>query len=954
MNNASNQSTEQKMPLPILEAWLEGNMPSADECLQARTELQLAIDQCEPEAQEAVAELADLFTTLLDLHECMNAEFGEGAAEAQEINQFVQSHLGVFFEALLGNSDSNDCRLIRVAADERWGDHLALLFDDDSNEALFDETEDASDFDEQPSTQQIDAMLAAIGQSTSQASGSTTPGSDRDAHPSGRDTNEREAAKQDKTFEDSGTDLPKPPSNLSLSSEVLEDDELREAYLDDANRCLASMEQVVLQAEENSDTAGCVLEFCRQLHTLKGASASVGLSALANYLHEVEEWLGKNNSESLDIELLLSAVDSVRVQIGLIENPNQPSATSPEPEELSAAPKSTKSAGPAKPAPKGKRNDFSQAFAPGEASVRVRASQLDKLMDMLAELIVLRNQRDSQVGQLNAFNEELVRCSNRLGQFRDEHMDTLRTLTQNGSPESDVSGSYIGSEPTTVNAISEVTSDLSEISRGIKHIYKPIAQENQALSSFIRHFRQELIQLRRVPLVGLFQKLTRSARDAAKVESRNIQVKLVGQNIGLEQTLQEQLYDPLLHLVRNAVGHGIEDEEVRRKNGKNPVGTITLEAKASANLLVISIVDDGKGLDYDALRRRGFERGLLSPDRSPTTRELANLIFHPGFSTRDKASEVAGRGIGMDVVAGSINQLQGRIEIDSHPGSGTTMRVSIPLKSGIEHTMVFRSNGQLFALPMQSVASAQRQNASSNVKEETRYVELSQLHGLVECDAKPGQQQIHLQGENGNSEFAIVVDEIIGPEEVVVRSLPRALFDHPYLSGLTLSGEGEVVLLVDGSRIANLQAKTSANETPRETTRGESIQPTGDCNEKKVALVVDDSISARKVLVKRLRRRGFETEEAGDGVEALEQLRRRTYDIMFTDIDMPRLSGIDLLADINENNSVEVTSVVVSNRNQEKVRERVAELGAVAFINKPVTDEGLDEVFERILETKTT
>ncbi len=917
-----------------LEKWASSGKIAFKNFSAACGELRYLSESAAQAEQFDVQELVDTLIALVDLAEMLRSD--DAKDEYQKIVAFVGQQLNVTLA--LVNGDEVDDQAIQQSlenAHANWGDHLELIQQDDpgqdNGQPQPSDDSTAANTVEQPTAQQIDAMLSVLGNKGSEQT------AENDTTPSSQKLGFESAADQD---------LPAAPEHLSLSDDVRDDAELREAYLDDANRCLSVMEQVVLQAEEQANTQECVLEFCRQLHTLKGASASVGLADLAQYLHAVEEWLGHNNT-NLDVQVLLDCVDSVRQQIGMIENPQQ---DSPESSTESTTAEQRVQSSKQSNSNTQSRIEITPSFASNEASVRVRASQLDKLMDMLAELIVLRNQRDSRLGQLNDLTNEVSRCSHRLAHFREEHTQWTRESTASTTAKSNeavVENSvFLGNEPTTANAIAEVKSDLNEISREIKNIYKPIINENQAISSFIRHFRQELIQLRRVPMVGLFQKLQRSARDAARIENKNIQVKLVGQNVGLEQSLQEQLFEPLLHLVRNAVGHGIEDEQTRQQAGKNPAGTITLQAKSTANLLVISIVDDGRGLDYDALRRRGYERGLLSPDRTPTTRELAQLIFHPGFSTRNKASEVAGRGIGMDVVAGAINQLQGRIEIDSHPGTGTTMRVSIPLKNGIEHMMIFRSQNQLFGLPMQSVAGAYSKNRSE-IKDH-RTLELSFNRGLQPTLPTEQQQVLLLKSDEGSNSIGLIVDEVIGPEEIVARGLPRPILNHPYLAGLTMSGKGETTLLLDGHRLAEIASRIDALAVENVDMLSGEQRPQA----LRRVLIADDSLSARKALAKRLRRQGgFEITEANDGMEALEYLRRTQFDLLMTDLDMPRLTGMELLVDLDHDSKIDVAKVVVSNRDKPEVRQRAMDLGAVAFITKPVTDESLEEILRLIFET---
>ena len=254
--------------------------------------------------------------------------------------------------------------------------------------------------------------------------------------------------------------------------------------------------------------------------------------------------------------------------------------------------------------------------------------------------------------------------------------------------------------------MTEIANDLLELGRSLRELYEPVADENLTISRFIRHFRQELMQLRRVPLGGLFRRLQRAAHDVARIEGKKAQLVLVGEDVGLERSIQEQLYEPLLHMVRNAVSHGIESESTRIAAGKNPLGTVTLEAHGGSNLLVVTVRDDGRGLDYDALRRRGIEMGLIPVDRPATRSELSRLIFHAGLSTRRDATEVSGRGVGMDVVATTLERMHSWVEVDSTPGAGTTIRLLIPRHSVIEHVMVFRSGGQEFGLPTQFVQTA--------------------------------------------------------------------------------------------------------------------------------------------------------------------------------------------------------------------------------------------------------
>lgn len=927
-----------------LRIWLDENSSDHETWSQA----QAVLDEIAASAGAAgLRELEECMTRFATLLEIVATQTPLGSApenELREILSFV--HLAAPSAVTAVEQDLTPdpafAQLIEEAQ-TRWGDSLQLFGSPQENlandveqlqELLDSEASSADDVDLatalENNAEQIDLLLSAIGEFEPVAvdAGRETPPSNTVV----------------------GESLKLTPE-LDALSEMFADVDLRDAFLQDASRCLSAIELTVLESESNPRQGDHHRQICRELHTLKGASASVGLSELANYLHSVEATVEHHSQAGapLDCDQMLGVVDTVRRHIAPPDNTHPPLAQhSPE-------------RGDAKPAEPALS---SAALLPettnGEppSSVRVRSSKLDRLMDMLAELVVLRNRRETQISELNLLNQELSQCALRLKQFSDQLCDYSKALpmAEGKSTAAEFGSGYLGLELASSKAIGEVASDLNEISRGIRDFYRPIGEENVSLTHFIRQFRQEMMQLRRLPVSGLFQRLQRAARDAARAESKQVQIQFLGHQTAIEQSLQEQLYDPLLHIVRNAVSHGIEDSASRTARGKSPVGQLTLQISASANLLGVDVSDDGRGLDYDALRRRGYECGLLSPDRLPTHQELAKLIFHPGFSTRDSASEIAGRGVGMDVVATAIDRLHGRIEIDSAPGKGTTIRLSIPLRSGIEHAMVFRSGGQLFAVPMHSVSSVQNSAAPASSPDGNRNpslerpcVSFARLAGSPISENQANPQLLVLDLDSGNCgarvRVNLLVDEIVGGEEVVVRALPRSLKQHPFVGGVTLSGGGAIVLTIDPTRLGEIcrpRLHESVGLQPMPSaTLGPTVAP-------KKVLVVDDSLSARMSLVKRLNRHGLDVVQASDGLQALECLRRDSFQLVMTDLDMPRLGGLELLGEIRQRRLLDTPVVVVSSRTEEILRNRAKRYGAEAYLNKPVTDESLTDLLEQL------
>ncbi|MGI9471968.1 MAG: hybrid sensor histidine kinase/response regulator [Rubripirellula sp.] len=879
-------------------------------------------------------EQSEIFEFAEILWQLLNVEAESGGDE--ELVTFVNTGADVLRNVV--SSDETDCEQMESLRDEaidRWGEYLSSedadelgVADDwqggcpsddsaDQHEEDSFESEDASLAT--PSADEISALLSQLGQSTPV---SASPKKEEPA-------SSNSAGASDTTPSNNKTEsLAAPPANIdSCAASILAlDPELREAFMDDASGCVTSMEDAMLRLDSDPKDSDALNQICRELHTLKGASASVGIADLANHLHGLEDSLRDDHTSGRtpDINSLLKNVDWIRSQL---------SSDSDGPSLDTAAPASnvTKSVS-AKPssasAPAATRMNPINDGPADDESVRVKSSQLNRLMDMLAELVMLRNRRETELTELQEVYHELIGSVSKMRLLSN---DENRQVADCSSLQ-----------------LSEVANDVLEIAQHVRDCARPVAEGNTAVSQFIRQFRQELVELRRTPVSGLFRRLQRVVRDAAQAESKEVRLLLVGEDAGIERSLQQRLYEPLLHIVRNSVCHGIESPEDRAGNGKESAGTITLEAKSGPDLFVIEVRDDGRGLDYDAIRRRGIEKGLLDAEQAASRQELSQLIFHPGFSTRETTSQVAGRGVGMDVVASTLQRMRGWLEVDSEPNQGTRIRLSFPLPSVIQHAMVFRSAGQLFALPMQSVQSAGSSDPNSVC------VMFSDLLGGPRTEEPENCQRIVLACEAPSSganeegiRVTLLVDEVVGPEEVVVRPLPGMLKQHPFCSGATLSGMGQPVLCLDAHRVVESQVRhmqatpNSVIRLPRES----SAEPLG----RPKVLVVDDSLSARKRVVRSLQRYSVDVVEASDGKQALEILKKDRFAAVFSDMEMPHVSGMELLAEVNSQDRYEPPPVVIiSSRGEDEFTKPAKELGAYHYLIKPLSDDALDQALTGI------
>lgn len=1003
----------------------------------------------EGELPSELRELTKVLAAVADLTDVLGAVENGNPGDPCDVADFLIAAAETLKPAVNADDPHSIDRLeaLKREAFERWGDRLDVDSDDDRSfrdddrsfrddnewDGEADRAQAGADPDSDddvptaPSADDITRMLAGLASAADpeNALEADNPASHADVDGIGREV-------QSDTESEPGDGSIRAARLGDADASAMLTGELREAFLDDALRCVASLEEASLSLESQPDTLSPLRQILRELHTLKGASASVGLEGLASYIHELEESLreAEQSQATPNVDALLTSIDTIRRRVDAIASPGQGddrevggappltpasggrgpatdgggippvdvrSETTPSAAAVAAISPAT--TGPATTGPSAtgpSATGSPQRFEEGatdEETVRVRTSQLNRLMDLLSQLVMLRNRRGMELSDLEQIHHQLIHGVSRLRVLGDEGM-SARVATprigasgRGGEPSGRVqesSGRGQESVSPQLPRITEITNDLFESAQRLRRCFRPVAEGNAAVSQFIRQFRQELVELQRTPVSGLFRRLRRSARDAARVEGKRVELTWVGEETGIERSLQEKVYEPLLHIVRNCVGHGIETPDERAARGKPAAGRVVLEAHSGPDLLVFEIRDDGRGLDYDAIRRRGLERGLIKPDMAPSRDELAQLIFQPGFSTRDVASELAGRGVGMDVVAATLDRMRGWIQVESETDHGTTIRLNIPLPSVIQHAMVLRSSGQLYALPMQFIRGAGGDSDGTRAirlaevltgttkktpGSPTRGAEGQRL--VLDCgvprsaaggDAGPGSEPNTSELSDpvaraiaaSTRRVTLMVDEIVGPEEVVVRPLPALLKQHPLCNGATLSGMGELVLTLDANAVAALGARRLVNESPTDPIP--PLTPVADAGpamptepSRRRVLVTDDSLTARKRLTRSLRRYGVEIVEANDGAEALELLRRQVFDAVFSDLEMPNLDGIGLLAEIRGRQQTrDLPVVIVSSRLEDEFRDRAEELGVNGYLGKPIDDETLDHTIDSV------
>jgi chemotaxis protein histidine kinase CheA len=803
------------------------------------------------------------------------------------------------------------------------------------------------------------------------------------------------AAKETETPREPGLDIPPLPRRLDL------DDEMREAFLEDATDLFERIERIVIGLGSLNDHREAVHELGRCFHTLKGAAGSVGLIELAALVHQLEDRLGQAGvsiSPGLTDQLhkvvnyleeligwlrrgptaapeAIAPRDQDRVCVTAAVSVHETTAIPPPLERpaakpAAAVPPGTHSSGPSTVgAPEIARPATTAPVSAAEGPIRVPAARFDELTDLASELIVQGRFWLSQAESVKTFATTVQDCRNRLlGSLDRLHDVDLWEKGQRpvaaGNPDADF--------PVQLRRLEEQIDDLAVLAASARAAAAPMADRGDALVRLSRRIWDSFQSLRIVPIQGLFQRLARVVHDAARVEGRQVEVVMKGEETGVDRAVQDKAFEPLLHVVRNAVGHGIEAPADRVRAGKPATGCITIEARREGNTLVIVVGDDGKGLDDEAIAAKARQLGWLGPDERPGPERLHGFLFQPGFSTRSQANSISGRGVGMDVVAREVENLRGTLDLVSQPGRGTQLTIRLPARLALEPALIVRVAGQPFAVPATQVEHAQLFEsaisgpdaavggsgsdpplpspgvASATYRDRTIPVVFArEMLGIGQPSSAPWTKLVIVRSTN--QLVGLVVDAIERAEDLVIKPLGALLAGHPLVSGTSTSINGEVISVLHSSGLERWLHYRMASGA-HSLAPSEKVPILVAATERMTVLVVDDSISVRRGAARQLRGLGLQVQEVSDGLEALGRLRDCHYDLVLTDLEMPKLDGFALLAEIKRSARLSTIPVIVaSTRSDPETRRRVLELGAQALLAKPVDPLELVRVVEPLL-----
>ena len=806
------------------------------------------------------------------------------------------------------------------------------------------------------------------------------------------------------------------PEDDDVPSEILEFFQPEaEEHLQIVSDCLLSLEANHSPEEIN--------KLFRAIHTVKGSAAQVGLKRLGGIAHRVEDLIGRLREGELEptaqvIDLCLESVDvlkktlhkqwpdEIQMRTGVDSLLNRIAELAPaeadEPVTSAALTASESSASVSRRDCKpGKANAATSAAK----SVRIALSRLDRMMNTVGELVINRTVMVGRVAELERLRETLSfskeRLQGKVAEFQEKYEfnrigPNRSPLSQSATPTPQMLTSAAAGDTSFWSEFSELEmdryDDVNILSRSMTEISADVNEVLSQLNGFIgrvegdideftklaHHLQDEITAARMVPIGTLYSRLSRAVRDAANSTGKVVELDLSGSETELDNNIIQQISDPLVHLVRNSVAHGIEPPDGRELVGKPETGRVTLRAYHRGNHIYIEVEDDGRGIDYERVKQAAVDRGIVSQETADklTERELREMLFHPGLSTAASKTELAGRGVGLDVVRSNLNQLNGEIEIQSTAGVGTKFILRVPLTLIISPALFVRCGTTHFALPLPVVEEIRRLRADeiediggkliTKVRDVvTEVIRLDGYLGLPPLEPING--YFHMVVANvDNRQIGLVVEEVLGKDEIVIKSLGEYLRRVKLFPGTTIAPDGSLILLLDLNRMVATEPNerrtiSSSASAARIFAPGSAAVAKGTIpadaidriQHERVVIVADDSISVRKFVGRMLEKAGYRVMLASDGLEAAELVAQHGCHLVITDLEMPRMTGYELMAQLRQSPSTRrIPVMVVTSRAGAKHRDRAIKEGAVAFLTKPVQEDQLTEAVEQLIGTE--
>ena len=784
------------------------------------------------------------------------------------------------------------------------------------------------------------------------------------------------------------------------------DSELVDLFTEEGAELLDASDGSLAVLRGAPDDVESVRSLQRNLHTLKGGARVVGIAPVGDLAHAMETLLEKvgdrkRTLEPIEVDSLQRGFDRLHEMVERIRQGQAVATPANAIDRFNVLADGRPVVGGARPAaaePTEQPQQSAKAAAPApreaprlvEAEVhvaaeliRVRSDLLDSLVNAAGEASIYRARLEQQVGNFRFNLVELNQTVLRLReQLRKLEIETETQILSRYQRENEA-GAGATFDPLELDrfsnlqqysrALAESVSDLASI----QDILDDQTRQSETLllqqSRVNSDLQDGLMRTRMVPFDSMVPNLRRTVRGAADELGKRAQLRVEGAQGEMDRSVLERMKAPFEHMLRNALTHGIEAPAERVARGKPMEGTVTIEVGRQGTEVLVRVSDDGAGFDRDAIRTKAIERGLLQADVPVSDSELFNFVLQTGFSTADEVSQLAGRGVGMDVVANEIRQLGGSLAIESEHGKGTTFNIRLPFTLAVTQAITVRADETTFAIPMTSVQAVSRirrqemadrlasgDRTLSYAGEEYTLHDLSELLGFGPASIpEEGSGQLPLlMVRAGDLRAAIRIDTVIGSREIVVKPIGPQISNVPGMFGATILGDGSVMLILD---LAPLVRHFEAKQAVVTAASGETVAMSGtpiaiaqgEAEGPRVVMVVDDSITMRKVTTRVLEREQLEVITAKDGVDALEKLQERVPDVMLLDIEMPRMDGFELATHMkNDARFRHVPIIMITSRTGEKHRQRAFEIGVDRYLGKPYSEADLLHNVSEILEAR--
>ena len=793
------------------------------------------------------------------------------------------------------------------------------------------------------------------------------------------------------------------------------DEELIDVFLEEGDDILASFERGLHAWIHAPEDAGLIPGLQRDLHTLKGGARMASISAIGDLSHAMESALNAVVDEQVmagpelfDVlhtaqDHLVDLLDAVRQRAPLaspqgvliriealrgatgldasshteVEPTVRPLSSSPlpDPEQVPEVVPVTRVATDMgeQPVAAGSANEDHQPAIRGpQELVRIRADLLDDMVNYAGEISIYRSRLEQQIG---TYRFNLIE----LGQTVDRLREQLRKLEIETEAhvlfryERDARPSDEGFDPLEMDRYSQ----LQQLSRSLvesigdlvslQGLLDNTTRESETLllqqSRVNTELQEGLMRTRMVPFSGLAPRMRRIVRQACKELGKQAELVLEGADGEMDRAVIDRIIAPIEHMLRNAVAHGIETPEQRRQNGKRESGTINVKLAREGSEVVIRITDDGAGMSMDAIRAKARDRGLLTDDVELSDNDILQFVLETGFSTATEVTQIAGRGVGMDVAGSEVKQLGGALHIASQEGKGAEFTIRLPFTVAITQALVVQAHEEIFAIPLSSIEGIVRMSAEElhgfYRDPDLRYEYADTLYQVKHLGVMLGlgpapvgdmpERLPVLLVRAGDQRMALQVEALLGSRETVVKSVGAQISTVRGVSGATILGDGRVVLILDpnallrhGAHVPLLQSR-AAIEEESEGQRRTTI------------MVVDDSITVRKVTTRLLERNDMNVVTAKDGVDAVAKLQEVVPDIMLLDIEMPRMDGYELATHVrNDERFRTIPIIMITSRVGEKHRNRATEIGVDRYLGKPYQESDLLRTIKGLLEEKQT